>query len=339
MRVLVTGATGFVGSHIAVALQKGGHDVRLLARRPEQVPVTFAPHETTFEDIMPGDVLDAGAVRAAVEGCDAVVHAAAIFSLDPRRAGEMLRTNEQATRTVLGAAAEAGATRIVHLSSTVALTGRGPIPPDLPLGDVDLPYAKSKVASEAVARQFQADGAPVACVYPGSVYGPHDPYVGENIERLRWIVRGLFPLWSTGSLPSVDVRDTAAVVRALVDGAGSAPLRYLVPLHNTDGDEVFSTVSRVIGRRRPHIDMPGVVAIGGGRLTDAMQRHLPSGWARYPADHEASALAARGALFDSSPTTKDLGVAARPFEDSIRDTVAWLVDAGHLPTKYRPRVS
>lgn len=129
VKVLVTGGTGFVGSHAVRALVRSGHHVRLLARRPEQVPVSLAPHAVMADDVVAGDVTDPRCVAAALEGCDAVVHAAAVYSLDPRRRDEVLRTNELATELVLGSAVEAGVDPVVHVSSTVALArfgGTGP---------------------------------------------------------------------------------------------------------------------------------------------------------------------------------------------------------------------
>ena len=181
-----------------------------------------------------GDVLDAASVGAALEGCDAVVHAAAIFSLDPRKAQEMLNTNAQATKVVLGAALDRGCDPVVHISSSVALMRHGGSGPDLPLGDIDHAYSKSKVLSEEVAREFQAAGKPVVTVYPGAIYGPYDPYVGSQTERFFWVVKGRFPMWSKGGLLATDVRDAAEVVAA-GDGArqGAAPLRR--PGHPHDG--------------------------------------------------------------------------------------------------------
>jgi nucleoside-diphosphate-sugar epimerase len=335
MRVFLTGGTGFVGSHIAVALHRAGHDVRPLVRRPAQLPATFEPHGLRFDDVVVADVLDAEAVRNAVQGCDAVVHAAAVFSLDARRADEMRTTNEQATRNVLGAAAEAGAQQIIHISSNVALLGRGDIDPALPLGDIQMPYCQSKIASEAVARELQAAGAPVTCVYPGGVYGPHDPYSGEQTMRLSWVARGRMPVWIEGGSHAVDVRDTADVVAAVVAGRGRAPHRYLVPGHHLTGDLLFGAVERVIGRRRRHIEAPAPLARATGRVVDSVQRHLPERW-RYPADAEGIEINLRDGRFDSSPAEQDLGVTARPWDEIVRDTIAWMVDTGHLPAKYRP---
>ena len=334
MRVLVTGGTGFVGSHICLALLDRGHDVRLLVRRAEQVATTFGPHGRVPDDVVVGDVLDAAKVREALAGCDAAVHAAAVFSFDPRRAVEMRDTNEQAARTVLEAAVDAGCDPVVHVSSIVALVRTEGFDPDLPLGDLTLPYATTKIRSEEVARALQARGRPVVTVYPGSVWGPHDPYEGEQTMRLRWLVRGLFPLWPRAGMHAVDVRDVAEVVAAVTE-PGRGPRRYVVPGHHVTDREVFGAVTAALGRRRPHLGLPSTVARWSTRSIDAVQRHLPARW-RYPADHEATEVNLRDTRFDTSPAERDLGVHARPFEESVRDTIAWMVDAGRLPEKYRP---
>jgi nucleoside-diphosphate-sugar epimerase len=99
-------------------------------------------------DIVVGDVLDPRAVSQAIEGCDAVVHAAAVYSLDARRAAEMRRTNLRATELVLGEAVARGLDPVVYVSTTVVLTRYPGSGPDLPLGDIEFPYAQSKIATE-----------------------------------------------------------------------------------------------------------------------------------------------------------------------------------------------
>jgi nucleoside-diphosphate-sugar epimerase len=332
---LVTGGTGFVGSWITVALLAAGHQVRLAVRRPEQVARTFAEHDVVPGDVQVVDLFDSASVAGALDGCDAVVHAAALFSLDRRRGKEMVATNERATRTVLEAAVEAGCDPVVHISSIVALLRRAGTDGSLPLGDLDLPYSRSKIASERVARALQERGAPVVSVYPGSVYGPADPYLGEQATRLVWIARGLFPIWPAGGMHAVDVRDTAAVVAACLQ-PGLGPRRYVVPGHHMTGDDLYRTVGAAIGRRRPHVSLPAWAVPAATAPIEAFQRVLPERW-RYPADREGAELAARDTRFDTSAAEQDLGVHARPLEESLRDTLAWLVAAGHLPAKYGAR--
>ncbi|MPZ60437.1 MAG: NAD-dependent epimerase/dehydratase family protein [Propionibacteriales bacterium] len=337
MKVLITGGTGYVGSHVTAAAVRAGHDVRLLVRRPEQVAASLGPLEVTVSDVVSGDVLDERAVEDAVAGCDAVVHAAAVYSLDPRRVEEMRRTNVHAAELVLGRSVEGGLDPVVHVSTTVALTRYGGSGPDLPLGDIESPYAQSKIASEQVARRLQDEGAPVVCLYPGGVYGPHDPYRGEQSERLRWIVNGAFPLWVKGGLHTTDVRDVAALAVAVLE-AGRGPRRYVVPGHHVDGDLLYGTVAEVTGKRFPHLDLPGALLSPSTRLIGAVQGRLPARW-RYPADHEGVEIARRDTRFDDSAAREEFGIEPIPFRESVGDTVRWLVSSGRVKRRSLRRVS
>jgi dihydroflavonol-4-reductase len=332
---MVTGGTGFVGSHAVVALHRAGHHVRLLVRRPQQVPATFAPHGWAPHDLVLGDVRDRFAVARALHGVDAVVHAAAVFSFDPRRAGEVAHTNEAATEAVLTAAVERGLAPVVHMSSVVAFIGGRGGGPDLALGDLDLPYATSKRRSEQLARRLQAAGAPVVCVYPGACIGPHDPYLGEQMNRLRWVLRGLFPVWAAGELHHTDVRTVADVVAAVV-GDRRRQGRWVVPGHSLGGPELFETLSRLTGRRLPHVDLPAPVVLPLTRAVDSAQRHLPPAW-RFPADHEATVTQLAGAHFDGSETRAELGVGAPRLQETLRDCVVWLAEAGHISRRQAGR--
>ena len=165
VKVLVTGGTGFVGSHAVAAMARAGHDLCVLVRRPEQVFASLAPLGVAVADIAVGDVLDERGVSRAGEGCEAAVHAA---------------HQAWAAELVLNSAANLGLDPVVHVSTTVALTRYGGSGPDLPLGDIDLPYAQSKIASEKVARRLQETGAPVVTIYPGAVYGPNETLDGYS---------------------------------------------------------------------------------------------------------------------------------------------------------------
>lgn len=332
VKILVTGGTGFVGSHVAAALVTAGHDVRVLARHAEQVPVTFGPLGDPELDVAVGDVLDRESVRAAVAGCEAVVHAAAVFSFDSHDRERMLTTNEQATRAVLEEAVAAGADPVVHVSSTVALTRRDGSGPDLPLGDVDQPYAASKVASERVARELQDRGDPVVTVYPGSVLGPHDPYIGENTLLLEWVVRGWLGVFPAGGLHFVDVRDVAAVVVAAME-PGRGPRRYVVPGHHVRSGELHRSVTRVTGRRRPALVLPVPAMMPVLRLSEAAGRRLPQRW-HTPVGVEGPTISQCDTIMHDEPARTELGVMPRPLDDTVRDTISWLVDAGLLPKRY-----
>lgn len=335
VQVLVTGGTGFVGSWVVVELLRRGHAVRLLARRPEQVQATFGPHGVDVPDVVVGDVTDPDVVARALEGCEAAVHAAAVFSLDVRDAEEMARTNHRAAELVLRGAVASGLDPVVHVSSTVALVRHGGSSPDLPIGDMAaFPYARTKIESERLARELQQEGHPVVTVYPGAVVGPRDPYRGEQSLRLEWIARGRFPAWPAGAMHYVDVRDVAAVVGAALE-PGHGPRRFVVPGHHVDASRLYGTVGRLIGRRRPVVELPAALVPAVLTPVAMLHRVLPRGW-RFPADREGAELVVRDTRVDDSPAREELGVTPVPWEDSLRDTISSLVDAGRLPERYRP---
>jgi dihydroflavonol-4-reductase len=325
--VLLTGASGFLGVHTVQALLDAGHQVRALVRAPARLTAHLAPLgvEPDRVEVAQGDMTDESAVRRAVEGCDAVVHAAATFSFRRSDRERMTRENAAGTRAVLRAGADAGCSALVHVSSTVALHRPGGAVLDhaSPLGTGPGPYSASKVASERVAREMQDEGTPVTIVYPGSVIGPQDPYLGENDHLVMLVLRGLVPAWPRGSLPYVDVRDVAATLTAAV--AHEPGGRYLVPAH--DVASLPRALRPVTGRRLPAVTVPARVASAAsapGALT---------GWWWLPRGAEGPRLAGYANTTDSSLTTRELGVAARPLADSLRDTVRWLVEAGHVTRK------
>lgn len=250
--------------------------------------------------------------------------------MDSRDWERTRRTNLAATQTVLRAAVDNGCDPVIHISSTAALLRPdGTVTADSPLSTVKGTYIQSKVASERFARQLQAEGAPVVSVAPGGVYGPHDPHLSESMRQLRDVLRGLYPMWSTGAFHGVDVRDVAAVnVAALVRGRG--PRRYLVPGHHLVGPTIFGTLRSVTGRRLPYVPMPTAALLPMAWVVSAVQRVVP---VHLPAEYEAVRLGSAQAQYDSSSTERDLGVTATPLTRTMTDAVRWLHGAGHLTAR------
>src|SRR5262245_32486588 len=121
MHVVVTGGTGYLGSHAVAALTSAGHRVRVLARSPDRISAALEPHGIDGVETVSGDVTDPVAVGRALAGADAVLHAASVFSMDTRRADEMRSVNVRGTEVVLGTARRLGLDPLVYVSSELAL--------------------------------------------------------------------------------------------------------------------------------------------------------------------------------------------------------------------------
>jgi dihydroflavonol-4-reductase len=335
MRVLVTGGTGYVGSHAAAALVRSGHEVRLLVRSPDRVATSLGPLGVSAPEVAVGDITDPGSIDTALAGCDAVVHAASVYSLDPRAAPTIAATNVRGTETVLGAARRADVDPIVYVSSYVGLLPSADVlGPESPVGHPTPPYARSKADSELVARRHQEQGAPVVSVYPGSVWGPYDPYCGESCRLLSGIQRDRLPFAISGGLPIADVRYVASVLAAAVE-PGKGPRRFMVGGHDTRWNDLFALLRHLTGRRLVAMPTPRPVAMGFGRLIDGVQRLLPG---KAPLAFEGIYIATQDPKTDDSRTTAVLGVEPPPLEETLTDMIRWMVEAGRIPAKAAGRL-
>ncbi|PZF96460.1 SDR family NAD(P)-dependent oxidoreductase [Micromonospora deserti] len=335
MRVLVTGGTGFIGSHSVAALHRAGHEVRLLVRDPGAVDRALAPLGLSGQDVQTvvGDVTDEESVTRAVEGCAAVLHAASVYSFDSRRHRRMREVNVGGTELVLGAARRAGADPIVHVSSFAALapTGGRALRTDLPVGRPRERYMASKAAAEQVARRHQDQGAPVVITYPMATLGPHDPHLGDQLGRLRALLRGLMPIWPGGGFPVGDVRDVADLhVAALHPGRG--PRRLLAPGRHLSTREFVGTVREVTGRRLPVVYLPSAAVLPVGAATLALQRIWP--W-HIPVEY--------GAVYtchcDIRLAGDDPAPPSRPVAQTVQDATAWLYRTGLLTRRQAGRAA
>jgi dihydroflavonol-4-reductase len=333
--VCVTGGTGFVGAHSVAAVARAGHRVRLLVRdvssvEPALTPLGIPPGTV---EVVCGDVLDRAAVARSVRGADVVLHAASVYSFDPRSRRDLRRTNETGTEVVLAAAGAAGVERTVYVSSVAALfPSRRPLHAGSPVGRAREPYLASKAAAERVARRHQADGAPVAIVYPPALLGPHDPRLGDQTRRLRDALRGLMPIWPTGGFPLGDVRDTAALLAALVPGAGAG--RYFGPGHYLSTAHYLRTLRAVTGRALPAVRLPARAMLPLGALAGLAQRVWP--W-HIPAEYGAIYTCACATRVDRTAPVG--GITARPVAETVADTVTWLHRAGQLTDRGAGRLA
>ena len=317
---LVTGATGFVGGHVAADLLADGWSVRALVRPQSmgsgRLPAGCAP--------VPGDLLDAAAVRAAAHGVDAVFHVAARYSLARARAAEVYRTNTEGTANVLRAAAEAGAP-VVHCSSvaTVGLPADGtPGTEDTPLPSSQVigAYKRSKLASERLALDAAARGHRVVVVNPTAPVGPGDHVPTPTGRIITDFLAGRMPAYVDTGLNLVDVRDVAAGHRLALE-RGTSGRRYILGNENMTLRQILHTLAALSGRRAPRVRIPHALAIAAAAVDEAVEGRLLGREPLAPLD---GALMARKRMWvDGSRAVRELGLPQSPVRDALADAIAF----------------
>jgi len=329
MRVLLTGSTGFVGSHSACALSAAGHTLRLLARSREKVERVFAGRGPAPADVVVGDVTDACAVGKALDEVDAVVHCAAVVAIEARRAQEVRSTNLRAVELVVGGAVERGVGSIVYVSSLGALFAPGaPIREDSPVALGESAYARSKADGERYVRVLQSAGAPIRTVYPPGVVGPDDPGISEGNHTIRAFLRELMADTSSG-FEVVDVRDLAALIAALVAPSAAAG-RYVVSGAYRDWSDMIALMDELTGRRVRRVRIGGPLLRFLGRVGDAVKHIYPFD---FPLSGEAMDFATQWPGVVRSPAIDALGIRFRDGRETYVDTIRWLFRAGHLTAR------
>jgi nucleoside-diphosphate-sugar epimerase len=277
-------------------------------------------------------------VRQALEGCDAVVHSAALVALDAARARQVLETNPRGVENVMGAALERGLSRMIYMSSIGAL-----FRPNQPLVSAEVPvvpgeaaYARSKSDAELVARRLQDQGAPIRTVYPAAVLGPDDPTLSPANQALRTFVRYLAFSTSSG-FQFVDVRDLATVQVRLLELEG-APGRHISAGHFLRWHEFADGIVEVTGVRQRRVSVPGVLLRAAGRIGDALDRVWHFDFP-FPLTSEAMSVGTQWAEADSSKTLEALNLRFRDPLETLADTLRWMHRAGHLDARFVGRLA
>ncbi len=238
---LVTGATGFVGWHIARKLLDRGEHVRILVRDPSRV------RELDGAEVVVGDLRDADSLARAVEGCRVAYHAAADYRLWTRHPEEMFRSNVEGTRNLLNAAKSAGLERVVYTSTVGCIglhTGDEQFVPSDETTPVNLdqmsgPTSGRNFMAEQVALEFAKDGFPVVIVNPTAPVGDHDFKPTPTGKILVDFVRGAMPGFVDTGLNVVDVRDVADG-HLLAMERGVAGERYILGSENLTLEEIVT---------------------------------------------------------------------------------------------------
>lgn len=324
MTVLVTGGTGFIGSHIAAHLRRAGRDVRLLVRDPSKLQRVPMLRGEPIEAVI-GDVTDRESVERALVGCSAVIHAAAHVSLAEREAARAQAVNVGGTRLVVGGAAARDLMTVYVSSVSVFGFGQRTISTDTPLTRGGGSYTRSKVSAEEIVRELQNHGARVAVVYPSGVLGPDAPDVTSTHQGLLSWVRT--PPKTTSGTSIVDVRDVGLAVERALE---ATPGRWMLGGTFLPYDELRAVIARVTGVTRPAVPMPAPALRLAGRAGDLVKRVVPFD---FPLTHEAMSIATQACPYDSDATCRDLDLQWRPVDVTLADSIRWLSAEGHLSAR------
>jgi nucleoside-diphosphate-sugar epimerase len=322
MRALVTGATGFVGSHLAEALRSRGDEVTALVRSPSKA-AALAPLGVR---IVPGGLDDPASLARAVEGQDVVYHVAGLVAA--RDEDEFLRVNRDGTASLASAAAGARVGRFLYVSSMAA---GGPAGKGRPLTGLESPrpvtaYGRSKLAGE---RAVMEGALPWAIVRPPTVYGPRDREVLKVFLMARW---GVAPVFGDGSqeLSAVHGADLAAALVA----AGTAPGTTGKVYYACHPDVVTSAafvreVGSAMGRRLRLVPVPRSLGRAMLGITEASARL--AGQTTILTRDKANEFFQDAWTGDPGPLTRDSGWrAAHDLASGMADTVKWYRSAGWL---------
>jgi dihydroflavonol-4-reductase len=327
-RVLVTGASGFVGSAVARTLVDAGYTVRALVR-----PTSPRFHLAGLDlDYVVGDFRDADAMRQAMVGVRYVVHVAADYRLWARDPMEIYTNNVVGTRTVMEAALVAGVERIVYTSSvaTLALTvGGEPSDETKPLDESRAigVYKRSKVAAERLVEMMIAkQNLPAVIVNPSTPIGPRDVKPTPTGRIIVECARGRMPGYIDTGLNLVHVDDVACGHLAALQ-RGRIGERYILGGQNVRLGDMLADIAGLAGRRPPRLKVPRRAIFPFAFGAEAVARLT----GREPfATMDALRMAKYHMFFNPAKAERELGFTARPYARALEDAVAWFRDAGYL---------
>lgn len=330
MVALVTGASGFVGSHVARQLLERGDRVKLLVR-PTSSPVNLA--QLTGADVCVGDLGDSASLRAALTGCDVLYHVAADYRLWSRRPADLYRANVEGTRNILTACAQSGVRRVVY-TSTVGVLG---VPPDGSPGTEETPvslqqmvghYKRSKFLAEQVAREYVSRGLDVVIVNPSTPVGENDVKPTPTGRIIVDFLRGKLPAYVDTGLNLVDVRDAAAGM-LLAAERGCPGRRYILGCRNTTLCEMLQMLAVAANRPAPRVRLPYALAWTAVGLENLVVGGLLRREPAHP--FEGVRMARHRMFFDSSLAVRELGMPQSPVEEALSRAAAWFRSQGYAP--------
>lgn len=325
-RVLVTGATGFVGGTVTRHLAARGDRVRALVRPTADRRLLAG----LAVEVVEGDLRDPASLARALAGVDVCYHVGAAYALWSRDPRELYESNVTGTRNLLATAERAGTRRIVYTSSVGALGipsgGVGTETTPVGLADMVGHYKRSKYLAEREAEAAAARGVPVVIVNPSTPVGPADVKPTPTGQLIVDFLNGRMPAYVDTGLNLIDVDDVAAG-HVLAAERGRVGEKYILGCRNLRLAEILDILAAVAGRRAPRLRLPiGVVlpiAWASQLVADRITRRPP----RIPL--EGVRMARKAMFFDAAKAVRELGLPQSPIERALERAVRWFEANGY----------
>jgi dihydroflavonol-4-reductase len=321
MKAFVTGATGFVGSHVARALADQGAELRLLVRPTSPT----ANLEGIAGERVTGDLRQPDSLRKAMAGCEAVFHVAADYRLWARDPEEMYRSNVEGTRNIIQLAQQCGVRRVVYTSSvaTVGFTSNGHLADEnspVALADMIGHYKRSKFRAEQLALEAGRGGADVVVVNPTTPVGERDIKPTPTGRIIVDFLRRKFPAYVDTGLNLVDVAEVARGHIAALQ-RGKSGQRYILGGENLTLKQILDKLAAITGLPSPKVKLPYAVAMATGVVDTAFTGLLLRREPRVTVD--AVRMGRKKMFVSSAKAEQELGWRIVPVENALRRAVAW----------------
>jgi dihydroflavonol-4-reductase len=329
MKVFLTGATGFVGGHVARAYAAAGADLRLLARATSKLTGI----EGIAADIVVGDLREPDGLRTALRGCDALVHVAADYRLWVRDPKEMYAANVDGTRELLRIAREEGVGKVVYTSSvaTMGFMADGTIVDEaspVALADMIGVYKRSKFMAEQEAMGAARAGQHVMILNPTTPIGPGDAKPTPTGRIVVDFLNRKFPAYVDTGLNLVDVGEVARMHVVAMEH-GTAGERYILGGENLTLKQILDRMSAITGLPSPKMKVPHAVAMAFAFFDETITGKLRGKEPR--ATVEAVRMGKKYMFASSAKAERDLGFKVLPVYAALRAAIEWFVARGYAP--------
>ena len=327
MRAFVTGATGFVGSHVARELAEQGAELCLLTRNSSRTENI----EDLKAELITGDLADAASLKRGMQSCDYVFHVAADYRLWVRDPGAMYRANVEGTRAIMQAAQECGVRRVIYTSTvaTMGFTRNGqPCEEQSPVSLAEMigHYKRSKFMAEQAVLQAARSGARVVLVNPTTPIGERDIKPTPTGRIIVDFLNRKFPAYVDTGLNLVDVREVARAHVAAIERARPGE-RYILGGENLTLKQILDKLAAITGLPSPTMKVPHAVALGFAACDQFFTGMLRGKEPR--ATMDAVRMGRKKMFASSAKAERELGLQLIPVEDALRRAVDWFRSHGY----------